>query len=387
MDAHLEEDKYDSDVHAIDQLFRMAIASKGVSEFSEFMEFVARNRRYSSYNMGLAKLQRPGAVIVLSPRDWYSRDREIVDGSVPIIILQPYGPVMGVFDLADTMGPPLDDSLTFEPFPAQGFVSDKQFISIITGVRTKDRIHVEFVEYGYLMAGMATATHYTDQSMTVPGISEDVRYLVRVSSNLSRAAQFATLAHELAHIYCGHLGAKPKDRWPDRQNKLTHPQRELEAEAASYLVCRRYGIETSSAKYLSEIVSEDDLNAISIHVVLRAADRIQQRIINRYKREDMATTHSQLMQTVFSERESVSPGLISLDPPDGGVPIDKPEGEKPLTPQEIEGIFAGEGEPKNPKLPTDEDIERLFDDNDNDDKDLDEDESSSLWDDDIEKLL
>ena len=49
-------------------------------------------------------------------------------------------------------------------------------------------------------------TFPTRETTNVP-----VRYQVVLNSRHSPAAQFATLAHELAHLYCGHLGtSNPK---------------------------------------------------------------------------------------------------------------------------------------------------------------------------------
>jgi hypothetical protein len=71
-----------------------------------------------------------------------------------------------------------------------------------------------------------------------------------LNSNLSAETRYGTLVHELAHLYCGHLGT-PNDRWwPDRRN-FSHVVREFEAESVSYLVCARLGIETASDAYLA----------------------------------------------------------------------------------------------------------------------------------------
>ena len=77
--------------------------------------------------------------------------------------------------------------------------------------------------------------------------------LVSRDSVLSAEARYGTLVHELAHLYCGHLGT-PNDRWwPDRQG-LSITVREFEAESVSYLVCTRLGIDTASDEYLAGYV-------------------------------------------------------------------------------------------------------------------------------------
>jgi hypothetical protein len=56
---------------------------------------------------------------------------------------------------------------------------------------------------------------------------------------------------------------------------LTRGQRELEAEAVSWLVCRRLGLETRSAEYLAGYVHEDDLGRISTFAITAAAHRVE----------------------------------------------------------------------------------------------------------------
>src|SRR5258708_974147 len=62
-----------------------------------------------------------------------------------------------------------------------------------------------------------------------------------LNSILSAEARYGTLVHELAHLYCGHLGTPNGRWWPDRQD-LSQGVREFEAESVSYLVCTRRGI-------------------------------------------------------------------------------------------------------------------------------------------------
>jgi hypothetical protein len=39
-----------------------------------------------------------------------------------------------------------------------------------------------------------------------------------LNSSLPAEARYGTLVHELAHLYCGHLGTPNARWWPDRQN-------------------------------------------------------------------------------------------------------------------------------------------------------------------------
>jgi len=68
-----------------------------------------------------------------------------------------------------------------------------------------------------------------------------VRYNLVINETLSREATYATVVHELAHLYCGHLGTPNKKWWPDRRG-LPQAVMEFEAESTTDLVCGRLGI-------------------------------------------------------------------------------------------------------------------------------------------------
>ncbi len=102
-----------------------------------------------------------------------------------------------------------------------------------------------------------------------------VRYEVLLNSNHSQEARYATLTHELAHLYCGHLGTPNPDWWPDR--RLPHQaNREFEAESVCYLLCQRLGIDNPSAEYLAGYVERySDVPMISLEAVMTAAGLIE----------------------------------------------------------------------------------------------------------------
>ena len=127
--------------------------------------------------------------------------------------------------------------------------------------------------------------HATESGRTVGSSKKRIAFVVSLARRLEPAQALATLAHELAHIYCGHLGRpilldpktkKPKPMsWSDRRGLLTLSQREFEAEATAYLVCRRIGIEARSADYLAGYLSEADRHHGSYATIIRAAARIE----------------------------------------------------------------------------------------------------------------
>src|SRR4051794_31372873 len=106
-------------------------------------------------------------------------------------------------------------------------------------------------------------------------------YGVVINDRLDPAQRFVTLAHELGHIFCGHLGAcqsitikKNESGWSDRTH-LGSPEREIEAEAVAYLVAARAGLAPASASYLGEYAKSADLSKVDVETIIRAAARIE----------------------------------------------------------------------------------------------------------------
>lgn len=81
-------------------------------------------------------------------------------------------------------------------------------------------------------------------------MSSPIRNNWRSYSKYDPNEQFATIAHELAHLYLGDLGGGKELKIAARSG-LSHAQVELEAEITSYLICKRNGIESESEIYFS----------------------------------------------------------------------------------------------------------------------------------------
>jgi hypothetical protein len=113
---------------ALDELFTLAGKYNSSDAYLELMRFVGRFRFYSPFNAMLIHTQMPGAHFVCTAWRW-RRDyrREIKINARPIVILQPMGPVLFVFDVSDTA--PLPNA---RPLPRQ--VEDP-----VPGTRRKDR--------------------------------------------------------------------------------------------------------------------------------------------------------------------------------------------------------------------------------------------------------
>lgn len=93
--------------HALDELVNLAHQYTSTKPYQELIAFVARFRFYSPYNSMLIFIQKPGAKFVAPAHRWiWQYGRTIRPNAHPLVILQPMGPVMFVFDVEDTEAGP-----------------------------------------------------------------------------------------------------------------------------------------------------------------------------------------------------------------------------------------------------------------------------------------
>ena len=260
------------------------------------MDFVARFRFYSPFNSLLIHVQRPGSTFVAPALRWRGvYKREIVPGAQPIVILQPMGPVMFVFDVSQTEptrdAPKLPSKVT-NPFPTSGAAIGRGLPRAIEngkrdGVRTS-RVALGSQRAGTIkvFAGVGISQKCQDgwdRARRPTYVDVPVGYDLLVNAEHTPEEQYATVAHELAHLYCGHLGSPDPKWWPDRRG-LQKDAIEFEAESISYIVCARRGIRTSSAGYLASYVERNaEVPPISLELVMKTAGLIESMTTKRLK--------------------------------------------------------------------------------------------------------
>ena len=188
---------------------------------------------------------RTPASNMLTSTDWRVRyERTVKPAARPYVVLRTMGPVSFVFDLRDTEDIDPKNSrvpdLAVDPFPVKGSASNQQ-LENLRKCCFKAGIQVEERDLGSNVAG---AVRLVDDRMR--------DFHIVLNSKHSVAQRFGTLAHELAHVLCGHLGAGTKKLWPDRAKlNLSTNQKEFEAEMVAYLFTTRCNIEVGSVGYLA----------------------------------------------------------------------------------------------------------------------------------------
>ncbi len=270
----------DSARTALDELFTLARKYNSSDAYLELMRFVGRFRFYSPFNAMLIYTQMPGAQFVCTALRW-QRDyhRRIETGARPIVILQPMGPILFVFDVSDTAPLPNAAELPVrfkDPFQVRSGKIGGQLALTIENAK-RDGVRVSERADGSQRAGSiqpARAGQHLEFIIARKPISKSTQiplgFELLLNSRLSAEARYGTLVHELAHLYCGHLGTPNGRWWPDRQN-LSHTVCEFEAESVSYLVCARIGIDTASEEYLAGYVRKCSVTpSISLDRVMKS---------------------------------------------------------------------------------------------------------------------
>jgi len=250
---------------SLDDLFIRSRRFRQSKKFVEAVEFVGKFREYSPFNNMLVYLQNPMATYFATARHWHKAfGRTVKDEARGMIILAPRTPVLLVYDIADTEGKTLPSKL--EVFGKADGAFDPVILDKTLKNCEREKIQVERKPMGKLRGGFATSR------------VDHARWKMRIAlrADLDDGATYAALCHELAHIFLGHVGADPEGWWPFRMN-LSHAVTEIEAEAVAHIVCRRAGLRTHAAEYLSSFVDDDDnVEGISLDLVSRTAGRIEE---------------------------------------------------------------------------------------------------------------
>ncbi|EWT03377.1 hypothetical protein N865_19235 [Intrasporangium oryzae NRRL B-24470] len=263
-------------------LLATALEYGRMGSYAELLDRVAAFPRYSPYNALLVMLQRPAAKFVLPAHQWSERyGRRILPNQQPLVLLQPGGPLMYLFDVSQTEGtassPPLPP-FARDPFAMSAVADAENALYWIAENAKWDGVRVLPTDRGWDHAGAIWAAEAGLQQNAYGKAKRyhtvSVRYETLLNQSHSHTTRLATLAHELGHLYCGHVGTHDKELWPDRRFVSTE-MAELEAESVARVVFgRRYpGVELPDhlTQYFTEV---PELRGLDLERVLTAAGRI-----------------------------------------------------------------------------------------------------------------
>lgn len=259
-----------------------------VSGFADLLDRVAMLRfttGYSPFNALLMLLQRPAATYVLPAHQWQEKYGFVVrPGEQPMVLLQQGGPVMFLLDVSQVE--PGEEALPLparlsNPYAMADLPDIDHAFDWIVENSKFDGVRVTPAPLGTGFAGCVSPSRSAAvQRITVrkrpqsPAQDVPVRFDVELNRSYSPTEKLATIAHELGHVYCGHLGADRDEHWKDRRN-LTHEIRELEAESVARVVFASLAPGVQLPDHLSQYFAEEpDLAGASLEAVLKAAGRV-----------------------------------------------------------------------------------------------------------------
>lgn len=282
---------------SIDDLVRGAQRYRSSSDYLQMLEFVGRFKRYAPFNAMVVHIQKPGARYVLPSAEWESKYRRVLKpGAQPLLIFQPRGPYMLVYDVGDTEALPgalpLPKRIT-APVSVSSRAGEKEVAKVWHHTEMNLAplgIRLTLVDHGASSCGRVYRSR-SGTSVERPGSRPGDRpetfptlFEIEVNRNLSLLDRYATLAHELGHLFCGHLGAGPEGTWPDRSSRLppeegavkAHARKEVEAESIAYMVLKRLDPDVRMGDYITGHLGPDQQvpESVALNLTFKAAGLI-----------------------------------------------------------------------------------------------------------------
>jgi antirestriction protein ArdC len=242
---------------------------KKSAEFKEMLQFLGKFHNYSYQNSILIQLQKPDATYVAGYKQWQEKfNRHVKKGEKAISILAPftykkkitdqkkidgqlkevekevkrmYFRPVNVFDVSQTEGDPLPD----------------------LDISVAD-------DYSRLYNPLAQYTEFKEIILTLKRLPEALKGYSRggeivLNKILNQTEKAGVLVHELGHELLH----------KDGSSELSKEVKEMEAEAAAFVVMDYYGVDIKSDKYLALYKKSYDLKQS-----LKRIDNFASEIIN-----------------------------------------------------------------------------------------------------------
>ena len=279
------------------QLGKLYTASSEYRQSENYRRFLAlctNFKRYSMFNVSLVYLQMPGARFYLTENEWErSYGRLVKNDERPLIALQPFAPIMLLYDVSQTIpnySSPFGHQIQFDKLlePLNNYLPEridgKKYTNLLDNLPYFG-IQFSKMRTGSLYAGKLQVGDCHDPLMEVKWTGKDgfphvlhcpPAYTLKCSESLTETETFTTLAHELGHFFLHHLPCAFKEQWSDSRCNLDNNTMEFEAESVAWLVCKRLKIDNPSQKYLAGYLNANQsIPPVDILAISKAVEKIE----------------------------------------------------------------------------------------------------------------
>jgi len=262
----------------LDKLYSDVLSYRNSKAFQGMMNFVKKLPSVAPYNAMLLHMQYPGCQLALTAEDWVLKyGRRVNLNARPLIILRTFGPISFVFDINDTEGDEVPESV-LHPVRAVGSVTKMQFNKVISNM-LREGVRYSQGDYSSYYSGMLAYNGIPEMVFQFHDKGKLVKiwtiFEIVINKNDELPVQFASLLHELGHFYCGHC-RNPRAKWLPKRGDLNDDQMEFEAESVSWLVCERLGVRNYSEGYLAHFLDrENRIPNISVDSIMKAVGKVE----------------------------------------------------------------------------------------------------------------
>lgn len=209
--------------------------------YKNFLDVMSRFHTYSLNNQMLIQMQRPEAMYVAGYKDWQKKfKRQVNQGERGIKILAPYTYSIDVpTDKADEFGNVIYVKKKMINFKL-AYVYDVSQTSGKELPSLANPLEASVSGYDALFSAIKKVSDYDIEfANTAPakGYCVPSERVIRINEGMSQAQTIKTAIHEVAHERLHSEG------------DIDKRQAEVEAESIAYVVCSRFGIDTSDYSF------------------------------------------------------------------------------------------------------------------------------------------
>ncbi len=280
-DANITE--LDTVLNPVDEVFTTLTRFRNSREFVALMQFISRFPNYSTFNGLLLYLQNPSATYVATARTWaHKYHRKPKPDAGPLVILAPMAPILFLFDIQDTEGVAVP-STVMQPRRIDGQQLERLYATTTHNAGIHGIAVYETAWNNDEIDSVNRITPALRKKYKTLNLPKDTSYLIFIDKTLPPESRYASLVHELGHIFCSHLGIDRHAWWPERQD-LNIIGEEMEAAAVAYLVCQRSGLKANAEDYLLRFSEPpQEIPLFSMNAVIQATGYIEDMGKHRWK--------------------------------------------------------------------------------------------------------